>query len=297
MFARFAGAIYDGVCCPDPCYAPKWTTLANASFFIDSGRPVTHTRLRWDNGYQMTSADRGEYFMARADGQGLGPSPRAPWKGPNVVDWNELSLYTEAAVGGKFAVINSMPYRSLESPTSNVGSGFADIMFGTKSLLADSELFQLTLLFKTFIPTGNARSGDGTGHVTLEPSVVLGVQVSCDTFLQVQIADAIPIGGSPGYEGNVLHYHVSYNTILMRPARDVQLIATWEANGYSFLDGSWSSIVQGQVKGNDYTYVSAGPGIRMSFCDKLDFGVGTAFSLTEYNLARRQARFEFRYRY
>ena len=297
VLSRFAGSIYDGVCCPDPCYQPKWTTLANAAFFVDPIRPVTQMRLRYDSMFHMTTPDRGEFWFSRADGKGLGPTPRSPFKGPTRVNVDALSMYTEAAVGGKFSVIFEMPYRSQEATTSNVGSGIGNMTFGTKTLLADSELFQASLQFLTIVPTGNPLKGTGPEHVALEPSLLVGVQLSCDSFLQAQVADRIPLGADPYYGGGVLHYHLSYNQVCLRPARDVQVIGTMEFNGYSFLDGAYTDPYYGPTQGYPYTYVSLGPGARASFCDRLDFGVGTAFSVTEFNLASRWVRFEFRYRY
>jgi hypothetical protein len=47
----FAGRIlcgfYEELCCPDPCYDPKWIPAANAAFFVEGTRPVTATRIRW----------------------------------------------------------------------------------------------------------------------------------------------------------------------------------------------------------------------------------------------------------
>lgn len=50
-------------------------------------------------------------------------------------------------------------------------------------------------------------------------------------------------------------------------------------------------------RASDSTYLSLGPGIRVSICDKVDFGVGTAFSLTSDNFADELIRSEFRFRY
>src|SRR5262245_60252437 len=35
---RFFCGLYEGVCCPDPCYEPRWIAAANAAFFVDSPR-------------------------------------------------------------------------------------------------------------------------------------------------------------------------------------------------------------------------------------------------------------------
>ena len=45
----FMTNLYQCICCPDPCYEPKWEPGAFASFFADYARPRTVTRLRYDN--------------------------------------------------------------------------------------------------------------------------------------------------------------------------------------------------------------------------------------------------------
>lgn len=295
LLGRFAGAIYDGVCCPDPCYTPRWTTLANAAFFVDTVRPVTQTRVRADGGFSLLTPDRAEFFWSRADGQGRGPQPVRPAVGPGRLDYGELSLYTEAAVGG-FSMYNVVMYRGVDPTTAAGGGGFADLILGTKSLLADSELFQLTLQFQTYIPTGNSSRGLGTGHVSIEPSLLFGLQVSEDTFFQGQVAQWIPIGGDSQYAGGVFHYHGSVNHVLVRPVRDLQVIGTLEGSGWTFIGGSYTDPQLGRRPASG-TYLSAGPGVRVSFCDKLDFGIGSAFALTDPHWAAALFRCEFRYRY
>lgn len=296
VLGRFVGAIYDCVCCPDPCYIPQWTTLANAAFYVDGARPATMTRLRWDSGIGLILPDRAEYFWARADGKGLGPAPRTGFAGERRVNYNDLVMITEAAVGG-FSMISELSYRSLETQDTPGGAGFGDMAIGTKSLLCDCELFQIAYQFKTYLPTGQSRKGLGNGHVSLEPSVILGVQISEDCFFQGQVCQWIPLGGDPGYDGSVLHYHASFNGVLCRPVRDLSVIGTMEFNGYSFQSGSYTDPIYGQRPANGATYFSLGPGFRVAFCNKLDFGFGTAFAVTDPHFAETQIRSEFRYRY
>jgi hypothetical protein len=43
--------------------------------------------------------------------------------------------------------------------------------------------------------------------------------------------------------------------------------------------------------------VSVGPGLRLYICDKIDFGVGTAFALTGDHWEEELIRGEFRWRF
>ena len=57
-----------------------------------------------------------------------------------------------------------------------------------KSVMFDSELLLFTFQFKTYIPTGNAAAGLGTGHVSLEPSLLSTLKLSSNAYLQSQLA-------------------------------------------------------------------------------------------------------------
>ena len=44
--------MYHNLCCPDPCYDPRWWALADAAFFTSAARPVSQQRFRWDAGFE-----------------------------------------------------------------------------------------------------------------------------------------------------------------------------------------------------------------------------------------------------
>lgn len=293
---RFACEIYRALCCPDPCYDPKWKPLADSAFFVEAVRPVTQQRLRWDAGLGMVYPDRAEYFWARADGSGRGPSPRTPWRGVRSLDYNELSLYTETS-SGKFSAFINQPYRSVDPSDASHGAGFAAMDIGTKTLVFDCELLQIAFQFRTYMPMGNTTKGLGNGHVCLEPSLIVGLCLAPDTYFQGQIAEWIPLGGDSNYEGAILHYHLSVNRVWFRMLPDVPLIFTYELNGWSFQDGAYTDPVFGTQAASGQTYLSFGPGLRMSVCNKVDFGVGTAFAITQDHFAEQLIRSEFRWRF
>ncbi|MCZ2343986.1 MAG: hypothetical protein LC104_19645 [Bacteroidales bacterium] len=294
---RFIGSLYEIICCPDPCYEPYWEPLANAAFYVDPVRPATQTRLRWDRSYNIVYPDRAEYFWPRADGKGLGPRPYMGVRVAPHVGASELYLYQEAA-RGSFGIWTEMPYRNSDPTGATGGSGFGDLRIGTKSVLLDREMIQLTYQFTTYIPTGVGLRGLGTEHVSLEPMLIMGVKLAPESYLQASIAEWIPIGGDPGYAGAILHYHFSYNQTVWRPVSNVVMISTWELNSWRFQDGAYTDPVLGPgQKAGGISYFSGGPGVRWSICNKLDFGVGTAFALSYPHWAATQFRFEFRYRY
>lgn len=279
----FFGGLAECLCCPDPCYEPMWVHTANAAFFQDTVRPKTYTRYRFDTIQNMSASRIGTYFMSQN-----GPAS-------NALDSFEVTMYQEVA-SDKAAFFIEMPYRSLDyilpGNADGHNAGFVDMNLGTKSLLLDCELLQLTFQFKTFLPTGASTSGLGTGHVSLEPSFLASLKLFDATYLQQQVAYWIPISGDPAWSGAVLHYHWSINHLFAERG-PWQIIGTAEFNGWSFTTGS----VDGVAPAGGKTYCNIGPGLRFVYCDNYDFGLGYAHALSEQYLGQSQWRAEFRIRF
>jgi hypothetical protein len=260
--------------------------LADAAYFVDAARPITQMRLRFDQMWNMNSPDRAEFFWAQ---QGK--------KGPNTVvrsiDVSEFRLLTEAAAG-RAGIAVEIPYRRNERDFSS--SGFSDMNIATKAMLLDCPLIQITFGFKTFIATGAPNTGLSTGHVSLEPALIWAVRLTPSTYLQAYTGLWIPIQGTSGFQGNIFDYHFSLNQILWKPCNDLQLIGTLELNGWTILSGERTDPVLGVV-GAHGNLASAGPGLRLVICDKIDFGVGSAFSFTNQHWADEMVRAEFRWRF
>lgn len=294
-FGRFFYGIYQAICCNDHCYEPHWTPLADAAFFCESARPQTQNRVRWDAGLNARCLDMAEYFFARADGSGKGPKPVGA-AGIDRAAYHELSLYTE--VGNKaFSMFFNMPYRLVYPSNANFASGMGDMDMGTKSLMFDTELLQIAFQFRTFIMVGDASKGLGTGHISLEPSLLTGLNLGPTTFLQGQFAEWIPIAGDSNYGGSIFHFHLSLNQVLCYPVANSPLIVTYEFNGYAIQHGEYTDYTWGPIPASNYLVLTTGPGIRFVICDKVDFGIGTSFALTERHYAGQLIRCEYRWRY
>lgn len=322
---RFFGNLYECLCCPDPCYEPSWVPAANAAFFVDYARPRTVMRFRWDRGWDMQFPDRNEYFWARQ--QLTGPVfPRAP-KGPKFgpggtgpgvpggarkiqkalggalrypgvpsLGFNELYFYQEAATP-RASFFTEISYRNVSPAFNEFHSGFSNTNLGTKALLLDCELMQLTFQFKTYIPIGSAGKGLSNGHVSLEPSLLAAVRLAPETYFQGQLSEWIPLGGDPSYAGALLHYHFSFNQVLLKLSANSPLIGTVEFNGWTFQDGAYTNpfaTVPQFVHSAGTTYFSIGPGLRASICDAVDFGAAVAFPVTNNYWASPWLRVELR---
>jgi len=282
-------------------------------------------RLRWDNHFDIPFADRAEYWTARDAVKQLeptGPCTRhGSGKGPASISSNtsieELGMYTEVA-SGRFSFFVEVPYREVDTETAAISgplgigptcnaSGFADMNLGTKSLLLDCELLQVTFQFKTYIPIGNFTAGLGNGHGSLEPALPYAVKLTPDLYFQGETAYWIPIAGDQLYQGNLFHTHMSLNKVLWCILPNVQLIGTAELSEYSFIGGNYTAtdiFSAGPVPPKGPFAVSAtgsmvsiGPGVRLNICDRIDFGVGSQFSITGTDWAKEEFRAEFRWRF
>jgi hypothetical protein len=301
---RFLDGLYHCICCPDPCYQPRWVALANSAFFVDQVKPVTQMILRGDFAGEVQFPDRAEYFWARENAKGphfpgrVPPGAHAPGE-PNV-DFSRGVLYTEGAVN-RFSAFVALSYLNVEPTLYPGASGFGDMFIGTKSLLLDCDLIQFTFQFETFLPTGNFTKGLGTGHVALDPSLITAIKLTPITYLQAQTSYWFPLGGTPTYQGPVFNYQFSINQLLYRCgcARDVQIIGTAELGGYEFAGGAYTSPVTGlPMSAKDVTnIVNVGPGLRLVICNKIDIGAGSQFAISKDRFAAAMARIEFRWRF
>ena len=331
---RMLCGLYECICCPDRCYEPEYIPAANAAFFVDSARPVTQTRLRFDGMYDIANADRAEYLMAHYNVKYIkvwpcfpgvaGGGTLANGKGvmsiPNTVDLTSLSLYTEAA-RGMFSAFVSIPYEHFEPSASAAGaavgptnpvcpsSAFGDMTIGTKSLLLDCDLLQFAFQFSTFLPIGNFTKGDGTGHVSLEPAFLFTLKLTPDCYFQGELAYWIPIGGDQSFQGNVNHNHFSFNQVLCHILPDVQLIGTLECINYNVIGGNYTApdfvapdpnnagkFLAVPISGTASMF-SAGPGVRLDVCKRLDFGAAVLFNTTAARFANEEVRVELRLRF
>lgn len=297
QWGRFASAIYRGLCCPDPCYQGKWRPKADAAFFTTAVRPQNQQRFRWDYAEDLTRPDRAEYFWARADGAGAGPTllTGATTRG---IDYDELRHYAEVA-HGPVGISVEYSYRAIDQQTRHQ-AGFGDVTLGTKTLLFDTELVQFAFQFLTHVPAGAPNKGLGTGHVSLEPGIVMGVNVSPNSYLQAEVSEWIPLGGDADYAGALLRYNAAYNVVLMRPHPCVPVVGVVEVNGFRFQDGQYTDIVGGALvtlpAGGEH-YVNLSGGLRTFFCDKADFGVAYSTPISDDGWTDAIIRSELRFRY
>ena len=203
LFGAIINNVYEILNCNDPCYQPVWDPAAYASVFADYARPRTVTRFRYDNIQNLVLADRNTYFLMQTNSHfpsNFTNRHGVPYRTDPSVMIQQGYYYQEAAAG-RGSVFFELPYRSLDPLYSPGQAGFGDINFGIKSLLLDTELLQVSFQFRTYTPSGNAAQGLGTGHFTLDPSLLSSLKLAPDTFLQLQLGNWTPLGGNPQTTG------------------------------------------------------------------------------------------------
>jgi hypothetical protein len=306
VLGAFCANMYQELCCPDPCYQPKWVPAANASFFADYARPRTVTRLRYDNLENMLRPDRNQFWMQAVtpmNAGGITNKPNMRTVRNPTARLQEVYLYQEVA-GQRGSFFVETPYRQLNSNYQPTQAGFSDINFGIKSMFYDTELLQLSFQFRTYTPSGNAMAGLGTGHFSLDPSILGSLKLGPDTYFQAQVGNWIPLGGSiadgVNYSGGILYWLMSINQVLWSPRQDSPLIGTLEMDGWSFENGGYTNAVLGKtpeifMKGGGVSYFNIGPGIRQSICNKVDIGAALTWATTAEHWAEPWFRFEVRF--
>jgi hypothetical protein len=285
---RILNGFYYNLCCPDPCYQPRWVPEANAAFFQDGPRPVTTTRIRWDSAFNFAFPDTAEFFWAQIAGKG----PRNP---TDSIHYNALSLYQEVAAKGASLFVE-MPYFSVLPDNDPSAAGFGDMNIGVKTVLLDRELLLVSTEFRTFIPIGATTRGIGVGHVSLEFALLAALKLTSCTYLQMEVADWIPIAGTPGFAGMTVHYHLSLNQRLCHFGDCFNILATCEFNGFSYR-GEYTAFNGAVIGLAGSEFYSAGPGLRFQWCEKVDVGIGAAFGFGNLHGPEQLYRTEFRLRF
>jgi hypothetical protein len=297
---RFLHGVYECICCPDPCYEGHWYALADAAFFSDAPRPVTQLKLQYDHVWHYPFPDKGELLWARADGHGKYVIPQGVHTPPfeKGVSYRDFYLVTETAID-RFGMSIALPYRQMSPETFPGASGFGDMIIGTKSLLLDCELLQFAFQFNTIVPTGNFTTGLGTGHVSLEPALLLALRLTPETYIQSELAYRFPLGGDNTYQGPMVHYSLSLNRLLWNCGCDLKLIGTAELNGWEITGGAYTDPGTGIALSAKSVgdVLSIGPGLRFVVCDKLDFGAAAMFTLTHQSMGDEFLKVELRWRF
>lgn len=213
--------------------------------YIDSAVLGSQVRLRFDAAYKSRSADRVEFVYAKY-GQ-----PGAPLVERGIDGHQELAAYLEHQTCDWLSFFAEVPFRWIDPVVNDNTGSLYDMTAGAKLSLWEMDDAQVTAQFRTYLPTGDANSGLGTDHVSLEPSLLYLEKLSDRITFEAELRDWIPInasttgpgggqgggggGGSGGgqggqreFSGNVLRYGFGFgyrayqdNSVRITPVTEV----------------------------------------------------------------------------
>ena len=297
--------------------------------YIDNAIVGSQIRIRFDAAFDDGFPDRAEFFYAKCacyrNLQGA-PSPvnqafdpNAPGPGPGVpkaINFQQLYLNAEYSPHRRFSVFVEVPIRWLQPQGFQTipllagfanQSGLSDVQAGFKLAVVASEGTSLTFQFRSYFPSGDASSGLGTNHYSIEPSLLLYHNLSSRFTLEGQVGDWHPIGGSAGvpitasegFAGDVFFYGIGPSYKLYRGHR-VGVAPVVELFGWHVLGGFQTQPVTGTTDGaasevSGMNIVNLKVGVRTSVGFHNSFYVGFGQALTHDDWYKHIVRLEYRY--
>lgn len=249
--------------------------LSNVGY-IDPAVPQSQLRLRFDAGYDFGSPDRAEFFYAKCgcfrelpptnplfDPNAPGPDADAPGPDPetNIESFQDIAAYVEYATNERFSVFGEFPVRFLNPEVNENTAGYADMNVGFKYALIACPNQYLTLQFRAYLPTGDARRGLGNDHVSLEPGLLYFARPAERIIIESEFKGWVPIDGTE-FAGEILRYGIGAGYIAVNnPGYTVT--PTLEFVGWTILDGFESTPTIRDVSGD--TIVNIKPGVRIGW--------------------------------
>jgi hypothetical protein len=259
--------------------------------YIDSALIRTQLRLRYDAAYDDNRPDRAEFFYAKCGCfkiAGLDPHAHGPALAETSVDYQDITTYAEYAFLPRVSVFVEAPVRFLNAEVNQDVGGYSDMNFGFKAALISCPEQVLTFQFRTYVPTGDSDRGLGNNHVSLEPALLYWQELSDRLYLEAELRDWIPVGGSD-FAGNVIRYGVGVSYFLMGEpqlpgsqsnAGQLGVAPTLEFVGWTVLSGKEFAPDIGTKDAAGDTIVNAKMGIRLNFGANNSMAVSYGRALT-----------------
>ena len=261
---------------------------------------------------------------------------RGPRQLPSEVNYQEATAYFELATkDNRFSAFADIPVRYLDfrnlqedgnlaaeinpltkkffpEPKDENGTqhtnleGLSDIQLGFKAALIASPTQFLTFQLRTYVPTGNAANGMGTGHVSLEPGLLLFKQLTDRMFFQGQARYWVPLTGDP-VAGDIFIYGAGLGVDAYRSG-SLHIVPITEVVGWTVMSGFQSVFgpmgvspasglptTHGVSDASGNTIVNVKFGARTYFGAGHDVYMGWGHAVTGDRWYRNILRVEYRY--
>jgi hypothetical protein len=259
--------------------------------YIDPAIPGDVLRLRFDDTFDKVQPSRAEFFYPRAGA--AGPGPILP---ETSVDYQEVSAYAELAWTNRLSYFLNVPVRFLNPEINSNSSGFSDIDAGFKYALVYTPTLVATTQLRVYAPTGHAREGLGTQHVSIEPALLLYRSLTQRLGLEAEVRNWIPIDGTD-FAGGIFRYGVGLNYWLPLNGQ-WQITPVAEVVGWTVTGGKSSvPVAPGEFLVEDAqgtTIVNSKLGVRTRFTRNADIYAGWGHALTDESWYENTYRVEFR---
>ncbi len=322
---------------PKPVSDSQMPTIQSVKVgYIDGAIIGSQIRIRFDAAFRDNATDRAEFFYPRYQGVNNGPGPTSVLTDLN---FQQLYLQAEYAPSKRFSVFAEVPVRwiqpqltvgnvnpALTPPFANVNeAGLSDLAAGFKLAAVASSNQYLTFQFQAYFPSGNASTGLGTNHYSVEPALLYYRRLSDRVALEAQVGDSHPIGGSfcpqpcvadlpglpkasGGFAGDVFFYGVGPSYVLYR-GEHVRIAPVVELVGWRVLGGLETNCVSGKmpdgkvnpclnqdaVSADGTNIVNLKVGARTSIGRHNSFYVGFGHAVTRSHWYEEIVRVEYRY--
>lgn len=258
---------------PDSGFSVRESTVG----YIDNALIGNQLRLRYETAYDFTRPTRAEFFYARSS-----PGPGFPFA-ERSLDYQDVSLYGEAALGNCLSVFVEAPFRWLNPEVNDNTSGLSDMNAGFKLALWNDGDCLATFQFRSYFPTGDASRGLGNDHLTLEPGLLLFARLGDRCCAEAELKLWIPIDGTEDFAGEVVRYGVGVSYDL-DPCSRCRVRPVVEVVGWTVLDGRVAVVPPvGAATIEDAsgdTIVNLKLGVRFNLTDTIDAYVGYGRALT-----------------
>jgi hypothetical protein len=268
-----------------------------APFGLDVSQPFTNIKIRTDFGYGEQDPDRDEFFWAKTRALG-GKGPLLP---EQSVNYQDVDVYMEQALNPSFSVATTIPLRFINPVVNGDTAGLGDMNVATKLVLLNGRKWQITQLFRTYIPTGAFTRGLGTGHISLQPGLLGRYQWTPETYLHANLEWWIPLGGDPSYDGTIVNWafgisHVWYDSDAFA------VLPTFEILGSSAMSGLQTTPAGLSQSVDTLTVVNLMPGLRLvqdtcGDCGLFEAGIAFGYAVTNNCWYRSLLRLELRWSY
>jgi hypothetical protein len=262
--------------------------------YIDSAILGHVLRLRYDAAFDNNQGTRAEFFYARSGPAGPGLPQRE-----TSVDYQDIWTYAEVKWSDYISGFVDVPVRFLDPEVNANSQGIGDLNAGLKCALIHCPDFVTTAQMRVYVPTGDAREGLSTHHVSLEPGLLVYRQLSKHLFLEGELRYWIPIEGTE-FAGDVIRYGTGVG-FWLPPVNNWQVTPVVEVVGWTVLDGltgvarAPGVFVVEPADGD--TIVNVKTGLRTRVGPAADVYVGYGQPLTGDQWYENTLRVEFRWSY